>query len=68
MPNHPEIKIEHQTGGWVWAIVLYDQSAGSPLIIGQSREAFPTHEAAQGDAECALRDLIGPAEGGAPVG
>jgi hypothetical protein len=57
MAQAPEIKIERQSGGWVWAAVLPGAHDGVPIVLGQSAEAFGTEEAALLDAEAALPAL-----------
>ncbi|MDR5781157.1 hypothetical protein QCE63_17180 [Caballeronia sp. LZ065] len=57
MAQAPEIKVERQSGGWVWAAVLPGAHDGVPIVLGQSTEAFATEEAALLNAETALPGL-----------
>ncbi|WP_053573031.1 hypothetical protein [Caballeronia cordobensis] len=52
-----EIKLERQSGGWVWAAFLSRVEDGTTIMVGQSLEAFATGEMARLDAERSLNDL-----------
>jgi hypothetical protein len=49
MSNVPEIRVERQAGGWVWAAIMPNAGA-APQVLHQSLEAFPSEEAALSDA------------------
>ena len=52
-----EIKLECQSGGWVWAAISTQADGGASIVLTQSSEAFSTEDAARRDAERALSDL-----------
>ncbi|SAL88437.1 hypothetical protein AWB74_08562 [Caballeronia arvi] len=54
-----EIKLERQSGGWVWAAFLSSPEDGTTFMVGQCSEAFATEEMARHDAERLLNDLYG---------
>ncbi|SAK89896.1 hypothetical protein AWB81_04779 [Caballeronia arationis] len=41
MSDVPEIGVERQTGGWVWAAIVPSTDGAAPQILHQSLEAFP---------------------------
>ncbi|SAL81286.1 hypothetical protein AWB67_05805 [Caballeronia terrestris] len=55
MSDVPEIRVERQTGGWVWAAIVPSTDGAAPQILHQSLEAFPSEEAALGDARKVLQ-------------
>ncbi|MDR5740203.1 hypothetical protein [Caballeronia sp. LZ016] len=59
MPQSIEIKVERQSGGWVWAAVLHGASGGEPVVLRQSPEAFPTEDDARQDAGLVVSALSG---------
>jgi hypothetical protein len=52
-----EIKLERQSGGWVWVAFLSKAEDGATILVGQSLEAFATEEMARLNAERSLHDL-----------
>jgi hypothetical protein len=54
-----QIKLERQSGGWVWAAFLSEAKDGTTIMVGQSSEAFPTEEIARLDAERSLHTCMG---------
>jgi hypothetical protein len=56
MSELPEIKVERQAGGWVWAIVSVRAGGAKSIVLRQSSEAFPTEEAALHSAARALQE------------
>ena len=54
-----EIKLERQSGGWVWAAFVSRPEDGTAFMVGQCSEAFATEEMARLDAERLLNDLYG---------
>jgi hypothetical protein len=54
-----EIKLERQSGGWVWAAFLFKAEDGTTILVGQCSEAFATEEMARLDAERLFNDLDG---------
>ena len=59
MSDWVEIKLERQVGGWVWFAVWITAESSTPLVLGQSHEAFPTEDAARDDASRSLKELGG---------
>jgi hypothetical protein len=57
MSDVPEIRIERQAGGWVWAAIVVCPPGTAPQILHQSQEAFPSEKAALSDAGKVLQKL-----------
>ncbi|SAL60220.1 hypothetical protein AWB65_05428 [Caballeronia humi] len=55
MSNVPEIRVERQAGGWVWAAIMPNAAGAAPQVLHQSLEAFPSEEAALSDARKILQ-------------
>jgi hypothetical protein len=65
MSDVPEIRVERQAGGWVWAAIVPSPAGATPQILHQSEEAFQSEEAALRDAGKVLQKLrIQSASGG----
>jgi hypothetical protein len=47
MPQSFEIKLERQSGGWVWAAFRLKAEDGTTIMVAQSSEAFATEELAR---------------------